>query len=138
MTTNLPRTLSPAQVARHAHVGRTTVMRALSSGELKGVRDNRNAWRIAAEDVEAWVGQRPVSDQTMSADMPGQPIVTPMDTPGTLARLAVSEARLADALERIEDLKKERDEWRSQATASRPGIINRLVDGLFGPRSTRE
>lgn len=104
-------------------------MRALATGELKGVRDNRNAWRITAEDVKAWIGQRPVSDQTLSKIAPGQPAVTTMDTSETLARLAVAEARLADALENITEARKERDAWKAQAErlANRPGLLARLL-----------
>jgi len=107
-------------------------MRALSSGELRGIRDNRNTWRITSEDVDAWCEQRMDSDRSVPSDTPGQAPVTSADTPQTLARLAVSEARLADALERIDDLQKERDEWRAQAQAliDRPSFITRLLRGM--------
>lgn len=138
MTIDTPQTLSPAQAAKRANVGRTTIMRALSSGELRGVRDNRNSWRIASEDVDAWCGHRPVIDRAVTVDIPGHVVVTPMDTPETLARLAVAEARLSDALERIEDLKRERDEWRSQAKERPQSFFNRLTESLFGSRPPRE
>lgn len=135
MTIDTPQTLSPAQAAKRARVGRTTIMRALSSGELLGTRDNRNAWRISLLDLDAWCGERPDSDHVEPSVTSGHPPVTQLDTPETLARLAVAEARLNDALERIEDLKKERDEWRSQATEHRQSGFSRFVDRLFGSRS---
>jgi excisionase family DNA binding protein len=129
MTTDTSRTLSPAQAARRANVGRTTVMRALSAGELRAVRDNRNTWRILPDDVDAWSGQRPVIDRTMAEDTPGQPVVIPTDTPETLARLAVAETRLIDALEAVAEARRERDAWRQQAQdlARRPNLLDRLL-----------
>jgi len=132
MSTSTPKTISPAQAAKRARVGRTTIMRALSCGDLHGVRDNKNAWRISIDDLEAWLGQRPDTDHEGLLVTSGQPMVTLLDTPETISRLAVAEARLTDALNRIEDLKRERDEWREQArsTTDKPGILTRLLRGI--------
>lgn len=129
MTKDTTKTLSPAQAAKRAQVGRTTIMRALSTGEMRGIRDNRNAWRIAPEDVDSWSSDRPVNDRTMTMDTLGQPAVTPTDTPETLARLAIAEARLADALDAAAEARKERDAWREQAErlAARGGLLWRLL-----------
>lgn len=83
-------------------------MRALSTGELLAIRDNKNAWRISQADLEAWSGQRPVTDQTPRSPALDQPAVTLSDTPETLEKLAVAEARLADAIA-------DRDHWRDLA-----------------------
>lgn len=99
---------SPKAAATHVGCGRTTIMRALSSGELPAIRDNKNAWRIAGSDLDAWSGQRPVPDQTPTKDTSGYVVATVSDTPETLARLAVAEARLEDALA-------ERDRWQALA-----------------------
>ena len=55
------------------------------------------------------------------------PPAAPSDTPETLARLAVAEARLADALALAADLRADRDHWRQQAErlAERPGPFSR-------------
>lgn len=129
MTKDSRRTLSPAQAAKRAQVGRTTIMRALSTGELQGIRDNRNTWRITSEDVDAWAGQRPVTDRSVTVDTSGQLMVTSTDTPETLARLAVAEARLSDALDAVAEARKERDAWRDQAErlAARGGLLWRLL-----------
>lgn len=46
--------LSPAQAALVAGVSRWTVVRAINAQSLRAIRDNRNAWRIKSEDLEAW------------------------------------------------------------------------------------
>ena len=46
------------------------------------------------------------------AIIPDEP---PADTPETLARLAVAEALLEDALRQIDDVRQDRDAWREQA-----------------------
>lgn len=46
--------MSPAQVAHATNTSRRTVMRAIESQELKAFRDNRNHWKITAQDVEQW------------------------------------------------------------------------------------
>lgn len=90
------RTLSPKQAASRARCGRSSIMRALSSGELRAIRDNRGRWQIEPEALDDWCSLRRSHDR-QSPDMPsGQRVVTPTDTPETLVRLAVAEARLAD------------------------------------------
>jgi len=120
--------LSPRQAATRAGCGRSSVMRALASGDLPARRDNKNRWIIDPADLDRWSGHRPDPDRTMTEDRPGPPA----DTPETLARLAVAEARLADALNRIEDLRADRDHWQNQAQtlAHRPGLLARIFRRL--------
>lgn len=58
--------MTPAQVAKMAGCGRSSVMRALSSRDLLGIRDNSNRWKISEADARSWAGQRPESDQKLS------------------------------------------------------------------------
>lgn len=48
------RLLTATQAAQAAGVSRWAVHRAIKSMVLKAVRDNRNIWRIAPDDLEAW------------------------------------------------------------------------------------
>lgn len=100
-------------------------MRALKSGRLSGIRDNENRWQIDPEALDRWAGQRPDTDRPET----GQEPAAPADTPETLARLAVAEARLADALDRLTETQRDRDHWRDQAQAltRRPGLLARLL-----------
>ena len=90
------RTLSPRQAATRAKCGRSSIMRALSSGDLKAIRDNSGNWQISPEALDDWLSLRRSPDR-QSPDQPSEPpLVTPSDTPETLIKLAVAEARLAD------------------------------------------
>lgn len=117
--------LSPKEAAARVGCGRSSIMRALKSKALPAIRDNENRWQIDPDALDRWAGQRPDTDRTEAEQGP----VIPSDTPETLARLAVAEARLSDALSRVEDLKRERDEWRAQAQAltRQPGWLDRLL-----------
>lgn len=46
--------MSPAQAAQVASVSRWTIMRAIKSQDLLATRDNRNQWKITAEDLDRW------------------------------------------------------------------------------------
>lgn len=88
--------LSPGKAAALTRRGRTTVMRAITSGELTAFRDNANNWQIPVQALADWTGQ-PIRkilgiDRSMTVDTPK----ATADTPETLVRLAVAEARLAD------------------------------------------
>jgi excisionase family DNA binding protein len=47
---------TPAQAAKIAGVSRSTVSRALKEGELRGIRDNRQRWKISDENLQEWLG----------------------------------------------------------------------------------
>jgi hypothetical protein len=75
-------------------------MRAITSGELAAFRDNANNWQITVQALSDWTGL-PIRkivgiDRSMPVDTPQSAVDTPTDTPETLVRLAVAEARLAD------------------------------------------
>lgn len=99
-------------------------MRALANGELKGMRDNRNAWQIDKQDLENWSADRPGPDLGTHRTADRDPVrAEPTDTPETLARLAVAEARLADTIAERDRLAKLLEE----ALKPRPGILDRLL-----------
>lgn len=102
-------------------------MRALASGDLPAIRDNRNRWQIDIADLEKWADKRPgpspdhgsVTDRSDPSDT-ARTIYA--DTPETMARLAVAEARLSDVTA-------ERDRLAGlleKALEPRPGILARI------------
>jgi hypothetical protein len=102
-------------------------MRALSSGDLPAIRDNRNAWKIDVSDLEKWASERSgqAPDQTTDSnrtDPPDQPRTIYMDTPETMVKLAVAEARLSDVTAERDRLVK----MLEVALERRPSIIDRL------------
>ena len=136
--------LSPKQAAAHAGCGRTSIMRALSSGSLKAMRDNEGNWQISLPALEDWMSLRRSPDRQLPVMTDGQLSVSPADTPETLTRLAVSEARVEMLMKQMDELRQDRDAWRVQAErlASerqsdfiiRPSLLERLLDRL-GRRS---
>lgn len=111
-------------------------MRALASGDLHGIRDNANKWKIAEVEADRWIGQRPDRDRTETDHSPDTDKAPPADTLDLLrkaeAAAASHEAR-ADALAaQVDDLRAERDRLLSiierQQSEPRPtGFLARLL-----------
>jgi hypothetical protein len=101
-------------------------MRALASGELRGIRDNRNAWQIDDKDLTEWSASRPGPVLSTHRTAEPDPVrTTPLDTPETLARLASAETRADLLATQLEDVKSDRDAWRTQAELLSKGIEGR-------------
>jgi len=102
------RTLTPAEAAAQAGLSRWSIMRAINSGKLKAIRDNRNQWQISEASLKAWLAD---TVRTVKAAHPDQS-----------AALAEANAR-ATAAERARDqAEADRDRWQRMAEqlASRP------------------
>lgn len=120
-------TYSPREAARIVGCGRSSVMRALASGELKAMRDNRNSWKIAREDLLSWSSDRAEPDRSGPDLPPDRTDIGPPDQlPDQLAdaekRAAIAEARLSDAIA-------DRDQWRALAlrlSEPRPSFFDKL------------
>lgn len=121
-------------------------MRALSTGELKALRDNMGRWQIAAADLDDWSSMRPPTPDRPSPETPAVSvpvmIATPPDTSlsDAVTKAAAAEAR-ADGLEaRLADAVADRDHWRDLAlrlSEARPVVAPvglSLWDRLFGRR----
>lgn len=133
--------LSPAKAANIADVSRTVISRALTSGDLVGVKKNSGHWAIENSDLLDWIGRtitRAESKPTAPASTPSQIEMEALqaDLKAAIAagqeareRLAAANARLAALDETASTLKADRDAWRRQAEtlASRPtGILAKL------------
>jgi len=117
---------TPNNAAAHVGVSRSAIMRALASKSLKATRNNRNRWQIELADLDAWAAGRPMSatsDRTVSDHDRDQ-----------VAEMARLEAENGQLRERLDELREDRDAWRTQAerlaSEARPGIIERI----FGRR----
>lgn len=125
------RTLSPNKAASRAKCGRSSIMRALKSGQLRAIRDNSGNWQIAEGALDDWLSMRRSSGRTSPAMTASHLSATQADTPETLARLAVAEARTEVLTSQLDELRQDRDAWREQAQrlaseAHSRGFIARL------------
>lgn len=133
--------ISPAKAANIAGVSRTVISRALTSGELVGVKKNSGHWAIENSDLLDWMERtitRAERKPTAHEPTPSQIEVEALQADlkaaiaaGQEARegLAAANARLAALDEMVSALKAERDAWQRQAKtlASRPtGILAKL------------
>lgn len=133
--------LSPAKAASIAGVSRTMISRALTSGDLVGVKKNSGHWAIENSDLLDWMERtitRAESKPATPAPTPDQIEMEALQTELKAAiaagqeareRLAAANARLAALDEMVSALKAERDAWQRQAKtlASRPaGILAKL------------
>lgn len=97
--------MTPQQAANRAKVGRTTIMQALKSQELKGSQSNNGRWKISEEALEDWMSLRPDSDrasrqkatQTDSVNVSSELVEAKIEIAKLTAENAGLEARLLDA-----------------------------------------
>lgn len=101
--------MSPAQAAKVLKVSRRTIMRAIESLELKAIRDNRNHWKIAPDDLEGWAGDQWALTEHAHPETPTAP------TPEATLELATLRAENSQLRERLISTEADRDHWRSMA-----------------------
>lgn len=116
MTADHTRTISPREAARLSCVSRSTIMRALSSRELRAIRDNRNAWQITPDDLDEWLTAHRGPAQTMTAVHQTDQIQA------TEIRAVRAETERDAAIARAEAAERDRDRWQAMAEklAERP------------------
>lgn len=120
--------LSPAAAAHRAGTSRWSILRAIKAQELRAHRDNRGAWQIGAEDLDAWRADRA---RTGALDVRAHPPHTSAAHPaeaeaaalreelaGSMAEAAGLRAEVAGLRDRLADTAADRDAWRT--LASRP------------------
>lgn len=108
--------LSPAQVAQRYNVSRRTVMRAVESLQLKAIRDNRNHWKIVAQNAEEWADAQCAPSEQIPPEMPSTA------HPEINHELAAIRAENGQLKERLSATEADRDHWREMAIklADRP------------------
>jgi hypothetical protein len=124
--------LTATQAAQAAGVSRWAIHRAIKSLSLRAIRDNRNIWRIAPDDLTAWCSATVA--QPLRAQGAAQSVLGPDDIAALVDlrdRLAAAERReagaqaRADAAERARNqAEADRDHWRdlAQKLAERPRL----------------
>lgn len=139
-------TISLEQAAKRAGVSRWTVSRALKSGHLAGVLDNRQRWRIDADALEAWAKEQtrtvPHEEQPRAAVQAASPELDAARALAEQFREERDQARLEGAGLRVEvaqlreqmaELRADRDRWHQHATMSRLAWVRGLLGRKGGP-----
>lgn len=106
--------LSPAQVAQRCATSRRSVMRAIENLDLKATRDNRNHWKVSAEEADRWAS----AQWALSEQRP--PEALPLAHPEITSELAASRAENVQLRERLKATETDRDHWRY--------LANKLAD----------
>lgn len=116
--------LSPQQAAERASVSRATIVRALQSRELPGIRGNNGRWSIDLEQLDRWSQRRAQtvhvpavnSDHAAQIEQLSAQLESARQQLAEQAeRLARLDAEAAATAARLADTAADRDEWRAQA-----------------------
>lgn len=120
--------LSPARAAHRAGTSRWSILRAIKGAELRAIRDNRGAWQIEPEDLDAWSASRARTGAPSVRALPPHTFAAhPAEAEAAALRVEVSELRseaaglraeAAGLRDRLADTAADRDAWRE--LASRP------------------
>ena len=111
--------LSLNKAAKQSNVAKTTLQRALESGELSAKKNDKGHWQIDPAELGRWIDNRPTEQtKTGPKNQTGTHYGTtekPSETSVLSVELEVLRQRMADKDDVIADLRAERDEWRKQA-----------------------
>lgn len=96
--------LSPAQVAQRCSTSRRSVMRAIERQELQAIRDNRNHWKVRAEDADRWASAHcapsdhrpPYSPVTTRPDLISELAATRTENDQLNKQLAIKDALITN------------------------------------------
>lgn len=104
--------MSPAQAAQAAGVSRWTIMRAIKAHELQAMRDNRNQWKIATEDLDRWRLHSVRAPETVHTLHTHEIVTELRERLATeTARANAAEAMLSREQEVLKDALTDRDRW---------------------------
>jgi len=104
--------MSPAQAAQVADVSRWTIMRAIKSSDLQAFRDNKNQWRIKADDLNAWLSAQ--CAHTVQEEVDAHPAHPEPIAQDTLELVRVKAELEAEKTLRA-TIEADRDHWRELA-----------------------
>ncbi len=108
--------ISPAQAAQAAGVSRWTIMRAIKSHELQATRDNKNQWRIAADDLDRWRSHTVRTPEDLHTPHTPEAVIELREKlAAATARADAAEALLSREQKALNDACADRDQWRDMA-----------------------
>jgi hypothetical protein len=102
-------TLGQAAIA--VKKSKSTISKAIKNGTISAERQSNGSFKIEASELHRVFAANGEKEQDRTPER------TRKDSVDTLVKMARIEARLEAAEQRSEDLEKDRDIWRQQATA---------------------
>jgi hypothetical protein len=124
------------QAAKEAGVSKATVSRAIASGRLSAIRNDRGGFDIDPAELFR-VYPRNTATVALNGSMKrdATPTATPDETPVLKAEIEGLRAQLALMRDQLDDVKSQRDGWQKQAEASQRLLADpRPRRGWFGFR----
>ena len=113
-------------IQKQWYISRATVMKALKSGVLTGVKDDDGRWQIEASEVVRWRGEPVPDSDTVTAPVPAA------DAAELQQKLASLEVELREARDKIEDrnaaAEKERGRLLSMIEAGQKQLADQRAD----------
>jgi excisionase family DNA binding protein len=131
-------TLSLDQAAKRIGVSRWTVSRALQSGRLLGIRDNRGRWRIEPEPLDAWAAEQRTEQHGAKVQSFGLKLGGPhvdveeirterdqarLETAGLKVEAVHLRERLDEACKRLDELQGEHDQVKLEAASLKVEVV---------------
>jgi hypothetical protein len=114
--------LTLAEASTQVGVNRSTLLRAIKSGKMSGIRDDAGAWHVEPVELFRVFAPVPASEQAQSEPQHASADVLVAELRAQLARMerALDDIRqdrdrtVARLDSDIADMRRERDEWREQ------------------------
>ena len=118
----MSKTLSPAQASKLSGISRWTIVRAIQSGHIDALRDNRNHWKINQKSFDDWCNARGAHSEHAHPDaQPNEQVNVAQSV--KIAELEVETRMLK---EKVSELQVDRDAWRRMAEKNRQGFFSRI------------
>lgn len=113
-------TLGQAAIA--VNKSKSTISKAIKNGVISAEKQPNGSFKIEAAELHRVFPANSIKEQSQTPDK------THKDSVETLVKMAQIEAKLEAAEKRAEDLEKDRDSWRQQATAL---LVDHRPKGFF-------
>lgn len=102
-------------------------MRAVNRKELNAYKNSNNHWEILERELNRWRDSSPVVSERADLSPVSRPKGEngkPQDVASLVAGLAQAEAKLSCLAAQVEDLRIDRDHWRSMALTLSTAQVN--------------
>lgn len=99
------------QAATASKKSKSTISKAIKNGLISALRQPNGSFKIDPSELHRVFPANSGNEHNQTPDR------TPKDSVETLVRVAQLEAKLEASEKRVDDLEKDRDIWRQQATA---------------------